>query len=90
MMKILLIYLLVVNAAGFLLMRSDKKRAINNRWRIQENTLLIVAILGGSLGSITGMHAFHHKTRHPKFYIGLPLILALQIIAGVICISHIK
>lgn len=88
-MKILLVYLLVVNAADFLLMRSDKKRAANNRWRIRENTLILIAVFGGSLGAIAGMHMFHHKTRHPKFYVGLPLILALQIIASVICISHI-
>ena len=88
-MKILLIYLLVVNAIGFLLMRADKRRAINKRWRIRENTLIFVGIIGGSLGLLAGMHIFHHKTLRPKFQIGLPLILTLQIVGYVIYISLI-
>ena len=78
--KILLVYLLLVNAAGFLLMLVDKIKAKKNLWRIPEATLMGVAAIGGSIGALAGMNLFRHKTKHAKFYIGLPVILALQII----------
>ena len=58
----------------------DKYKAKRNLWRIPEATLMGVAAIGGSIGTIAGMNLFRHKTKHPKFYIGLPVILALQII----------
>ena len=78
--QILLVYLLLVNAAGFLLMLVDKIKAKRNLWRIPEATLIGVAVIGGSIGAIAGMNLFRHKTKHAKFYIGLPVILALQIV----------
>ena len=78
--QILLVYLLLINAVGFLLMLVDKYKAKRNLWRIPEATLMGVAAIGGSIGTIAGMNLFRHKTKHPKFYIGLPVILALQII----------
>ena len=78
--QILLVYLLLVNAAGFLLMLVDKIKAKRNLWRIPEATLMGVALIGGSIGAIAGMNLFRHKTKHAKFYIGLPVILALQIV----------
>ena len=78
--QILLVYLLLINAAGFLLMLVDKYKAKRNLWRIPEATLMGVAAMGGSIGAIAGMNLFRHKTKHPKFYIGLPVILALQIV----------
>ena len=77
-MKLVLYYLLIINAAGFLLMLVDKWKAKKNRWRIRESTLLIVAALGGSIGSLAGMYLFRHKTQHLKFTLGIPLILAAQ------------
>lgn len=82
-MDILLTYLLIVNAAGFLLMLADKFKARRNLWRIPEATLMGVAAIGGSVGSLLGMYTFRHKTKHPKFTIGIPLILALQIAAAI-------
>lgn len=79
-MDILLIYLILINALGFLLMLADKHKAKNNLWRIPEVTLLGAAFLGGSIGAICAMRLFRHKTRHPKFSIGLPLILTAQIL----------
>ena len=86
-MKILLVYLLTVNAAGFLLMLVDKFKAKRNLWRIPEATLMGVAIAGGSVGSLLGMYAVRHKTLHPKFSVGIPLILAMQIITAVVILS---
>lgn len=81
-MELILIYLVTVNAAGFLLMMVDKYKAKKKLWRIPEKTLLGVALIGGSIGAYAGMQIFRHKTKHPKFYIGIPVILALQLIAA--------
>ena len=86
-MKLLYCYLLIINAAGFLLMLADKWKAKKNRWRIRESTLLLVAALGGSLGSLAGMYLFRHKTLHLKFTLGIPLILAGQCIAAVLVMA---
>ena len=82
-MKLLLYYLLIINAAGLLLMLVDKWKAKKNRWRVRESTLLLVAALGGSVGCLIGM-LFRHKTRHLKFTLGIPLILAAQCFAGIL------
>lgn len=74
------IYLLAVNLIGFALMGIDKRKAKKRAFRIPEATLFLVAIIGGSIGSILGMHLFHHKTRHWYFLYGMPAILVLQII----------
>lgn len=73
-------YLLTMNIIGFFLMGYDKWKAKKQAFRIPEATLFIVAIIGGSLGSIIGMHLFHHKTRHWYFLYGMPAILAAQIL----------
>lgn len=80
-MKLLLIYLIVINATGMIIMLVDKHNAVNNLRRIPERSLLAVALLGGSLGSMGGMYLFRHKTRHLKFSLGLPLIFAVQFLA---------
>lgn len=79
MTKLILLYLLTVNAIGFLLMLGDKRMAQKKLWRIPEATLLIAAIIGGSVGCLIGMYTFRHKTRHLKFTLGIPAILAVQI-----------
>lgn len=76
--KLILAWLLLVNAVGFLLMGVDKRRAVRGAWRIPERILFMTALLGGSLGSILGMQTFHHKTKHWQFRYGLPAILAVQ------------
>ena len=82
-MKYFLLYLLLINALGFLLMLMDKWKARHSRWRIPEATLMGVAALGGSLGSLLGMYTVRHKTRHLKFTLGIPLILVVQIFAAI-------
>lgn len=80
MKTLLCLYLLIVNAAGLLIMLADKEKAKKHLWRIPESTLLTVAALGGSIGCYAGMRVFHHKTRKPKFYIGIPVIFAVQLL----------
>lgn len=86
-MKLLSFYLLIINALGFLLMLVDKWKARKNRWRVRESTLLLIAALGGSVGSLLGMYLFRHKTLHLKFTLGIPLILAGQCIAAVLMMA---
>mgnify|MGYP002538285894 FL=1 len=87
MKDLLLLYLVIINAAGFGLMLADKHKAKKNLWRIPEATLMTVAVLGGSVGSLLGMYTVRHKTKHPKFTIGIPLLLALQIIAAIVVMA---
>ena len=87
--KALTIYLLLINAAGYLLMLIDKKKAKKGAWRIPESTLMTVAVSGGSLGSLLGMYHFRHKTKHPKFTVGIPLILVAQVVAAGLVIHYL-
>ncbi|MBQ2927447.1 MAG: DUF1294 domain-containing protein [Oscillospiraceae bacterium] len=88
MVRLILLYLLIINAAGFLLMLADKHKARKNLWRIPEATLLTAAALGGSIGCLLGMYTVRHKTRHLKFTLGIPLILAVQIFAALWLLSN--
>ena len=84
-MKYFFIYLLLINAAAFLLMLIDKQKARKKLWRIPERTLILSAALGGSIGALVGMYTFRHKTKHLKFTIGIPAILIIQLLlAGII------
>ena len=78
MKQVLGYYLLLINAIGLLIMCIDKLLAKKQARRVPERTLLWVAALGGSFGSLLGMMLARHKTRKPKFYITVPLLLALQ------------
>lgn len=72
-------YLICINLAGLASMGLDKRRAIRRKWRIPEATLFLVALLGGSLGSIIGMQLFRHKTRHWYFVWGMPVIFFTEL-----------
>lgn len=80
LLKLLLIYLIIINLLALFSMYIDKRRAIKNKWRIPEKNLFLIATLGGSIGSIAGMHLFRHKTKHWYFKFGMPFILICQII----------
>ena len=76
-------YLVLMNLVAFWVYGADKRRAKKGQWRIPEKTLLILPLLGGSVGGILGMAVFHHKTRHWYFRVGLPVIFLLQAAAAV-------
>lgn len=78
-MKIILVYLLIINIIGIYIMHLDKTKAKKGYWRIPEATLFMVAALFGSVGILIGMNLFHHKTKHMKFVIGIPAILIAQV-----------
>ncbi|MDG5471023.1 DUF1294 domain-containing protein [Jeotgalibacillus sp. ET6] len=65
-------YLAVMSLIGFSCMGADKKRARKNQYRISENTLWAITILGGAVGTYAGMKKFRHKTKHNSFKFGLP------------------
>jgi uncharacterized membrane protein YsdA (DUF1294 family) len=75
----LVCYLLAVNAVTFIVYGIDKYKAKKAKWRISEATLLLLAVLGGSVGAWVGMKVWHHKTMHKKFKYGIPAILLIQI-----------
>ncbi len=83
---ILIAYLIIMNIAGFATMGVDKARAQKGAWRIPEATLFLVAILGGSIGSIFGMQHFRHKTKHWYFAVGMPVIFFLQLALAIFII----
>ena len=87
-MKIAVIYLILINALSFLLMLADKLRARKKAWRIPEATLMSFAALGGSLGAWLGMQICRHKTRKPKFSVGVPLLLVLHMILLIFLYVH--
>ena len=78
--NILVVYLIIINIVAFGMYGIDKQTAIKKQWRIPEAQLLAVAAIGGSAGALLGMQFFHHKTRKWKFRLGVPLILAVQLI----------
>ncbi len=83
-------YLLLINAVSFILMLADKRKAVKKRWRIPESTFVTLAILGGAIGVIAGMQAFHHKTRHLKFSLVMPVILAVQILLIIVIFAFLQ
>jgi len=86
----LLGYITVLSLVGFLIMGIDKVKAKSNQWRIPEKTLLLVAFIGGGIGTAMGMKVFRHKTKHPKFTILVPLSVILYIGVSVYLINIIK
>ena len=90
MMKIILGYLLAVNIATFFLYGIDKYKARKGRWRISEATLLMMAVIGGSIGAWAGMRLWHHKTMHKKFKYGIPIIIILQVALAVYLLTNIE
>lgn len=77
--KYIVIYCIVINLIGFLAMGIDKYKAKRNYWRIPEGTLMMLAVLGGGIGTISGIYVFRHKTKKMKFTVGMPTILISEI-----------
>lgn len=79
MSRYLLWYLAAVNLVALALYGIDKAKARRGKWRIPEKTLLLLPLLGGSVGALAGMHLFRHKTKHWYFRWGIPAMLLLQL-----------
>ena len=81
--------LLTLNFLTFIIYGIDKFKAKKAKWRIPESTLLLLAVFGGSIGAWLGLQVWRHKTQHKKFYIGIPMILTLQVIATIYILTLI-
>ena len=80
MLALIIYALLALNLITFITYGIDKRKARKSRWRIAESTLILLALLGGSIGAWLSMKTWRHKTQHAKFYISIPLIISGQII----------
>lgn len=83
LLKLLLIWLIFINIITYIIYAIDKYKSMHHKWRIRESTLILLAVIGGSVGALLAMYTVRHKTKHNKFRIGVPVILAVQII--VVC-----
>ncbi len=81
-------YLIIVNIVSFILYGIDKYKAKRGKWRISEATLLLMAVIGGSIGAWVGMRLWHHKTMHKKFKYGIPIIIILQVVLAVYLLTN--
>ena len=84
-----MLYFMIINLVGFVMMCVDKQLAIHHKNRVPEKVLFLIAIIGGSFGSIFGMYAFRHKTKHVSFVIGMPVILIIQLVLVYFVIHNI-
>ncbi|MFC4103463.1 DUF1294 domain-containing protein [Paenibacillus xanthanilyticus] len=76
----IVIYLVLINIAAFMLMGNDKALARQGKRRVSERRLMTYAAVGGSVGAYLGMRAYRHKTKHAKFYIGLPVLVIAHVV----------
>lgn len=83
MLQIIIYALFVLNLITFIIYGIDKFKAKKAKWRISEATLILLAVIGGSIGAWLGLQVWRHKTQHKKFFIGIPMILTLQVIATI-------
>ena len=83
MLQIIIYALFALNLITFIIYGIDKFKAKKAKWRISEATLILLAVIGGSIGAWLGLQVWRHKTQHKKFFIGIPMILTLQVITTI-------
>lgn len=83
-----LIYLTLISLVAIIITVADKYAAKKGMWRIPEATLMLIGLLGGATAMFITMRTVRHKTKHKKFMIGLPLMIALH--AALICLIVFK
>lgn len=87
MNRYVILYLVAINIITFIIYGIDKYKSQHQRWRIKEFTLMLLAAIGGSIGALLAMTTFRHKTKHAKFYIGVPFILIIQIVIAIMILK---
>ena len=86
--RLLWYYLLGINLITFIAFARDKAKAVHHQWRTRESLLMGLSFIGGTIGGLIAMHTLRHKTKTPKFCIGLPVMLAVQIILLAYCVMN--
>ena len=86
-MTVIILYLAVINVVGFFMFGYDKSMAVRKRRRVPEKNLFLVAAIGGAAGAMIGMRAFRHKTKHLSFTIGVPALIALNVVCASLIIK---
>ena len=89
-MRLLMWYLIVINIVTWIAFGLDKWKAKSGKWRIPERTLLLLALIGGSLGALAGMIMFHHKTRKAKFFISVPVMFVAHCVIVTVLALRIR
>ncbi|MCR4925454.1 MAG: DUF1294 domain-containing protein [Clostridiales bacterium] len=75
----LAVFFSLIWLVSIILTVKDKSNAINGKYRVPEKTLMLLGLFGGALPMYITMKNIHHKTKHKKFMIGLPLEILLHI-----------
>lgn len=89
-MEAIIILYILLNIYGFFIMYADKQRAKQNKWRVSERHIWLVAVVGGALGATIGMRQFRHKTKHKQFAILLPILSVLTIALYIYILSNMS
>ena len=85
---IILTSIALINFITFIVYGIDKYKARKGKWRISENSLLLLAVIGGSIGAWLGIKIWHHKTMHKKFCYGIPLVFLVQVAILIYFLHH--
>lgn len=83
----LIYYIFLINLIAFIVIYTDKQKAIRKKWRTKESTIMFLSLIGGSIGTYIGMYTFRHKTKHLKFTLGVPMIILAQVLAYIFIIK---
>lgn len=75
-------WLILISLISVIVTVADKVKAKSGSQRVPEATLMLLSVLGGSFAMLVTMLIIRHKTKHPKFMVGIPVILMLQVVAG--------
>lgn len=89
-MRLLMWYLIVINIVTWIAFGLDKWKAKSGKWRIPERTLLLLALIGGSLGALAGMIMFRHKTRKAKFFISVPVMFVVHCVIVTVLVLKLR
>lgn len=87
--QIVLLAILIVNLLTLAIYGIDKWLAIKQKRRVPEKYLILLAVIGGSVGAWSGMLMFHHKTKKYLFSIGVPVIFVLQVVGVFFALKYL-
>lgn len=90
LLKAVVIYFIIINIIGYVIMGIDKRKSLKDKWRVKEKSLFTIAFIGGASGMLLGMRNFHHKTKKPMFKVGIPMLTILNMVVYIFIIYKIR